>query len=254
VTGVLVFYGYNTFKHPDSRASLQMHEIYEILGNHLMDATDALLEKREKLRELKSHRRRRKPKIQHLDNRINLDTNCLFIPPQYLPSLSEEAMKDAMTGMPRRDINSLSKSDVKTLAILNDYLSETEIWIRSRAKRGLSTYYKICESGAFIDVSLDAKVYCFRSKNSPNFDSAFDNLITVIEAGFLLSPSVSGNSHTTWTERHASSPNPLSGLSICRLFGALCCQSPSGDFASLLEIGSVRMEIVMRQERELAWS
>ena len=48
VIGILAFYGYNTVKHPESRASLQVHEIYDVLGNHLMDATDALLQKQDK--------------------------------------------------------------------------------------------------------------------------------------------------------------------------------------------------------------
>lgn len=48
IIGILAFYGYNTVKHPESRASLQVHEVYDMLGNHLMDAMDALLQKQEK--------------------------------------------------------------------------------------------------------------------------------------------------------------------------------------------------------------
>lgn len=46
--GILAFYGYNTFKHPDGRASLQVHEVYDMLGNHMMDAADALLQRQGK--------------------------------------------------------------------------------------------------------------------------------------------------------------------------------------------------------------
>lgn len=48
IISVIAFYSYNTAKHPESRASLQVHEIYDMLGNHLMDVTDALLQKQER--------------------------------------------------------------------------------------------------------------------------------------------------------------------------------------------------------------
>ena len=138
--------------------------------------------------------------------------------------------------------------------MLNGNLSEAETWIRSRAKRGLATYYKICEADTFIDVSLDAKVHCYRSVKSPNFDSAHENLVTIIDAGFLLCPDELDVHHSSWMKHWSTASNSVSELPACRLFKALCCQNPSGDFASLIEIGSMRVEIVMRQERELAWS
>lgn len=152
-----------------------------------------------------------------------------------------------------RNVSPLSKVEVRALTMLNGNLSEAETWIRSRAKRGLATYYKICESDTFIDVSLDARVHCYRSIKSPNFDSAHENLVMIIEAGFLLSPDEPDVYHSSWMKRWSSVSNSVSELPACRLFKALCCQNPSGDFASLIEIGSMRVEIVMRQERELAW-
>lgn len=153
-----------------------------------------------------------------------------------------------------RDISTLSKGEIRTLTMLNGYLSEAETWIRSRAKRGLATYYKICELDTFMDVSLDAKVLCYRSKSSPNFDSARDNLVAIVEAGFLLSHDEPDAYRSPWMERRGTASDPLPELPTCRLFKALCYQDSSRDFASLLEIGSMRVEIVMRQERELAWA
>jgi hypothetical protein len=174
---------------------------------------------------------------------------------------SNEHRGKQMAGSPsnRRRLADMTVHELARLRLLNDKLLQTENWIHRRATRCLFDYHNAGglmrarpDAHTYEDVELDATVTCILRETHPEYKSDEDNVVAKLNAGLLLNnEDVLGN--WNWNEVWEQEPHPLSDMHFCWLFHDLFDHQLKGNWDRMVDIGGVRVEVMMAQQREEYW-
>lgn len=150
-----------------------------------------------------------------------------------------------------RTLKSLTKREAAYLWVLNQQLQQAENWVLERLQKGLSASQRLCSQYDGAEAALDACVYCLRHPEHAAFDPETENVVAGIDANFLLMRNPLDALQTRWRRMAEHDAHFLSLMPACLLFQRLTLDVCDQDVAPLLTVGTLRIEIALRQEKLL---
>ena len=149
-----------------------------------------------------------------------------------------------------RGIQTLTKREAVRLRQLNSQLQHTEAWLRERLKKGFLLGRGVCSQPGN-EAGLSLQVVCLRHPLHPRFDPSAENIVAILDAGFLAMPAEAASLQARWQAFNEWQTHFLGDMPASTLFMMFVLEASQGDMTPLLEAGQVRATIALHQEKLL---